>query len=50
MDKWAKPGNLPENNDLPEIRGHWKEDTFPFSFFGTPKGWQRWNKSHTVVM
>jgi hypothetical protein len=27
-----------------------EKDTFLFSFFGTSKGWQRWNKSHTTVM
>jgi len=30
--------------------GNGEKDTLPFSFFGTSKGWQRWNKSHAAVM
>jgi hypothetical protein len=35
---------------LQKSEGIGEKDTFPFSFIGTSKGWQLWNKSHTAVM
>jgi len=47
-DKRAKYGNLPKTMIFRKSEGIGEKDTFPFSLFGTSKGWQRWYKSHTV--